>query len=166
MTAVAGIFDYSLTADRAVSELLSEGFVKDDISLLMSEQTRGKFFSSTDDEGNRTAKGAVAGATVGGVLGALIAGLTTVGTIFTNGGALMVAGPIVAALSGAGAGALAGGLAGALIRAGFAADEANRYEEEIKRGKAVVIVHTDSEREVGIARSIFENYGAKTTKAA
>ena len=166
MKMVTGIFDNKIAADATVSKLLDGGFVKDDISLLMSDKTRNNLFSSTDDEVNRAAKGAVAGATVGGALGALIAGLTAAGAIVTTGGTLLVAGPIVAALSGVGAGAVAGGLAGALIRAGFAADEANRYEEEIKSGKAIVIVHTDDERQAATAQNAFRNSGAITTKAA
>lgn len=160
MRTIAGIFDSEIAADRVVSEFLDEGFSKDDISLLMSEQTRNRLFSSTDDEANRTAKGAVAGATLGGAIGAIIASLTTAGALVSTGGTLLVAGPLVAALSGAGAGAVAGGLAGALIRAGFAADEANRYEDEIKRGKAVILVHTNDERKEMIARETLRNSGA------
>lgn len=166
MKTVAGIFDNKIAADAAVSQLLDRGFVKDDISLIMSDTTRDALFSSTDDEANRAAKGAVAGATVGGVLGALLAGLTTAGALVTSGGALLVAGPIVAVLTGVGAGAVAGGLAGALVRAGFAADEANRFEEEIKRGKAVVLIHAEDERRAQIARDIFTTSGGIVTKAA
>ena len=166
MIAVAGIFDNELAADAAVSKLLAEGFTKDEVSLLMSDQTRDKLFSSTDDEANRAAKGAVAGATIGGALGALIASLTAAGAIITAGGSLLVSGPIVAALAGTGAGAVAGGLGGALIRAGFAADEANRYEEEIKQGKAIVIVHAPDERRAAMARAVFKISGGATSKAA
>ena len=166
MKAVSGVFDSQIVAENVVSSLLNEGFIKDDISLLMSDHTRNRLFSSTDDEANRAAKGAVAGASIGVALGAIIAGLTAAGAIVSSGGVLLASGPIVAALSGAGAGAVAGGLAGALIRAGFAADEAGRYEEEIKHGKAVVIVHADSDHKAIIARNIFKNSGAITTKAA
>lgn len=160
MKTVAGVFDSKFVADNAVSELLNEGFTKDDISLIMSEETHNKLFNITDDEGNRTAKGAVSGAAIGGVLGALIAGLTAGGSIVATGGAILMSGPIVAALSGVGAGAVAGGLAGALIRAGFAADDAKRYEEEIKRGKAVVVVHADTDEKVTRARAALQHSGA------
>jgi hypothetical protein len=160
MAKIAGVFDNSFVANKAVGQLLNEGFSKDDISLIMSEQTRNKLFSSTDDEADRTVKGAASGAAVGGALGALIAGLTAAGSIVTTGGALLIAGPIVAVLSGAGAGAMAGGVAGALIRAGFAADEAERYEAEVKRGKAVVIVNADSSVREERARLALEQAGA------
>jgi len=160
MKTVAGIFDNKIVADTAVAQLLDVGFTKDDISLIMSEETKKTFFSSTDDEANRTAKGAAAGATLGGALGALIAGLTVAGSIVTSGGALLLSGPIVAVLAGAGVGGVAGGLAGALVRAGFAADEANRYEEEIKRGKAVVVVHAENDGKESLAKMALRNSGA------
>lgn len=165
MNAVAGIFDNSIAADRSVSELLSEGFSNSDISLLMTEATRDKLFSSTDDEAERVAKGGLAGAAIGGTLGALLAGLTAVGVIFLPGVGLLAVGPVVAALSGAGVGATVGGLSGALISSGFAADEANRFEEELKRGKAVVIVHTTDENKAAVAKAILRNAGASTRAA-
>lgn len=166
MNNIAGIFDSQVVADRAVAELLDIGFSKDDISLIMSDKTRNHIFNSTDDEASRTAKGGAAGALIGGALGALIAGLTAAGSIVTSGGALLVAGPIVAALSGAGAGAAVGGLAGALVRAGFAADEANRYEDEIKRGKAVVVAHAIDAAKAAEAARVFRNMNATVTQAA
>ena len=166
MKTIAGIFDNEMGADRGVSELLDVGFVKDDISILMTEHTRKSLFSSTDDEANRTAKGAITGASIGAALGALLVGLTAAGALVTTGGALLVSGPIVAVLSGAGAGGVAGGLAGGLIRAGFAADEANRYEEELKRGKAIIVVHVSDENKVVLARQTLRNSGAIETKAA
>lgn len=165
MKTVAGIFDSDVTADRAVASLLDEGFIKDEISLIMSDKTRDRFFSSTDDEANRVAKGGLVGAALGGTIGALIAGLTTVGAIALSGGALLAVGPIVAALYGAGAGGAVGGLSGALISAGFAADDANRFEEEIKRGKAIVIVHVANDEKAAIAKSALSTSGA-TIKAA
>lgn len=164
MKTVAGIFDSDITADRAVASLLDEGFLKDEISMIMSDKTRDKLFSSTDDEANRVAKGGLVGAALGGAMGALIAGLTGVGAI-VSGGTLLAVGPIVAALYGAGAGGAVGGLSGALISAGFAADEASRYEDEIKQGKAVVIVHAADEKRAAIARSALSTSGA-TIKAA
>jgi hypothetical protein len=164
MKTIAGIFESNITADRAVSALLDEGFTKDEISLIMSDKTRQKIFTSTDDEANRVARGGAVGAALGGALGALAAGLTTVGIIVVPGGSLLAVGPVIAALSGAGAGATVGGLAGALIQAGFAADEANQYAEEINHGKFVVVVHASGDRAM-IAESVLSNAGAITRAA-
>ncbi len=164
MTNVSGVFNSKYEADQAVSRLLSENFKTSEISLIMSDKTRD-LFSSTDDEASRAAKGGVTGAAVGGALGALVAGLTAVGSIVATGGAVLVAGPIVAVLAGAGAGGVVGGLGGALINAGFAADEANEFENEVKAGKAVVVVHCDTDLKISKARSALRVAGA-TTKVA
>lgn len=160
MKTIAGIFDTDTTANHAVSALLDQGFEKDDISLIMSDKAHEKLFSSTDDEADRVAKGGIIGATVGGALGALLAGLTTVGVIVLPGGSLLAVGPIVAALYGAGAGSALGGLSGALISAGFAADDANRYEQEIKNGKAIVVVHASNATKAAAATTALSGSGA------
>jgi hypothetical protein len=165
MKYVAGIFDSRMEAEQALAELLNAGVERDKISLIMTDQTKGKLFSSTDDEGTRAAKGAAAGAAIGGALGALVAGLTAVGSIVVPGAGLLAAGPIVAALSGAGAGAAVGGLSGALVRAGIAAAEANRYEEEVKAGKAVVIVHPANDNEALTSHDIMRAHHALTEAA-
>ena len=165
MTNIAGIFDSKIEADAAVSKLLDTGFNKEDMSLIVSDHVRHIIFASpTDDESARTAKGGTAGALFGGALGALIAGLTLVGVIVVPGSGLLVAGPLAAIFVGIGAGAAAGGLSGALISAGFAVDEAKRYEEEIRHGKAVIVVHTTDEM-AAAARSVLHSSNA-TIKAA
>ena len=165
MTNVAGVFDSTTEANAAVSTLLDSGFKKENISLIVSDNARHIIFSSpTDDESTRATKGGAAGALFGGALGALVASLTLVGVIVVPGSGLLVAGPLVAILSGAGVGAAAGGLSGALISAGFAVDEAKRYEEEVKHGKAVIVVHT-TEKRAASARVALRS-GNATIKAA
>jgi hypothetical protein len=174
MQSIAGIFDNSLEANRAVTELLNAGFADSNISLIMSDEARDRNFhySSThheiereDNDAKDVAVSGATGAAVGGALGALIAGLTAVGTLAVPGAGLLAAGPIVAALSGAGAGAAVGGLGGALIRAGFGSNEAEQYEEEIRKGKAVVVVHADSDSKALAAKSILMRYHAMVEAA-
>lgn len=165
MTNVAGIFDSKTEANEAVSTLLNTGFKKEDISLIVSDNARHTIFAApTDDEGNRAARGGTAGALFGGALGALVASLAAVGSIVVPGVGLLAAGPIVAILSGVGVGAAAGGLSGALISAGFAVDEAKHYENEIKHGKAVIVVHTTDEM-VNAARSALRRNNAAVEAA-
>ena len=146
MTHVSGIFDSKAEAEAAVSRLLNTGFNKDDLSLIVSDNAHHTLFPHpVDNENERTLKGGAAGALIGGALGALVAALTLVGVIVVPGSGLLVAGPLMAAFSGAGAGAAIGGLSGALISAGFAVDVAKKYEEEIRHGKAIIVVHTSGE---------------------
>ena len=60
----------------AVEDLIRHGVNQDDISLLMSETTRGREFLV--DEHTKSPEGMTTGAAIGGVLGALALGLTSV----------------------------------------------------------------------------------------
>lgn len=165
MTKVTGVFESKLEANKALADLLNQGFSQNEISLLVTDKSRDQFFTTTDDEVNRVAKGGAAGAAIGGTLGAIVAGLTAVGAIALPGAGLLVAGPLVAALSGAGAGAAVGGLSGALIKAGFPSAEAERYEEDLKKGKAIIVVDAENNTKANIARSVL-NISGGSVKAA
>jgi len=167
---VTGIFNNRSEAETAITELFNAGFDKDDISLIITDSTRDKLISDRvktveGDEGSRAAKGGVAGAVMGGTLGAILAGLTAVGTVVIPGAGLLVVGPIIAVLSGAGVGATVGGLTGALVGAGYPNDEATRYEEAIKAGKVLVIVHVEDESRAPMARAALRNTVAYTKVA-
>ncbi len=162
---IAGIFDSAPLANEAIASLLSAGLTKDDISLLMSNKTHEHFSAATKDTGDRTIVDTAIGAGTGGVLGALLAGLTTVGAVLVPGAQLLVVGPVIAALSGAGAGAALGGLAGALSAVGISAAESSRYSDELKAGKAVVLAHTHNDKQALTARAVLMNEGAQVKVA-
>jgi hypothetical protein len=174
MPQIAGIFESPVVANQAIASLLSSGLTKDDISLLMSDDAKKRF--STDgkdsvnsagkDTSDRTIVDSAIGASAGGILGGLLAGLTTVGAVLIPGAQLLVVGPVVSILSGIGTGAAVGGLAGALSALGISAVESNRYEKEIKAGRAVVIAHTKNDQQTQEARSILAAEGADRIKAA
>jgi hypothetical protein len=160
-TLVSGLFRARSDAERAVEELVHYGFSRDDISLLMSDATRGREFGLA--MATKAPEGATTGATIGGVLGAIAAGLVAVGIIAVPGIGLTAAGPIIATLAGLGAGAAAGGLTGALIGLGMPEHEAKFYNEEIERGGILVGVYTHDDR-AGQARKILDSSGAETVK--
>ncbi|MDP9128341.1 MAG: hypothetical protein M3N08_08810, partial [Pseudomonadota bacterium] len=141
MATVAGVFDNALEANQAITELLETGIARDNISLLMSDKTRTKFFPASDDANDRLVKDAAAGSAAGGAFGALLAGLTAVGSVAIPGAGLLVVGPLMAVLAGAGTGAIAGGLIGAFTAAGLSQADSDKYGAAIKAGKAVVLVH-------------------------
>jgi len=156
MTNIAGIFDKQTDANRALSELLKIGFTQDDISLIVSNRARKMLFT-TLTKTTSAARDGVAGALFGSALGAVIASLTAVaGNLTVAGIDLLITGPIVAILSGAGAGAAIGGLAGVLVSGSFTTDEAKFYNNEVRRGKAVVVVNAkgkDAVKAAGLALS-------------
>jgi hypothetical protein len=155
-------------ANRAYDDLVAAGFKKDAISLMMSEETRGKFSRAPRGErSEHVATGAATGGAIGGAIGAIVAGLTATGaitaTVATGGlAAPLVAGPLAAALAGLGAGAAGGGILGALAGAGIPADEARTIERSIGEGAVVVAVDARP-TEIDSARRILRSENASQT---
>jgi hypothetical protein len=154
---ITGIFPSRHSAERAVDDLLDAGFSRDDVSLLMSSTTQGREFTVT--EASKAPEGAATGATVGGVLGAIAAGLVVAGVLVIPGVNLVAAGPVLATLAGVGAGAAAGGLTGALVGLGIPEHEAKFYREEIEKGGILVGVFAHHDRE-DAAKNILDHAGA------
>jgi uncharacterized membrane protein len=75
-------------------------------------------------------------------------------------GPFMVAGPIFAALVGAGVGGLVGEIAGALMGMGMPEGEAKRYEDQVKRGGILLSVHADDIHRAKRVKEILEQTGA------
>jgi hypothetical protein len=165
-TTIAGIFDSAPLASEAVTSLLSLGLAKDDISIVMSDKAKERFTSAARDSGDRTAQDTALGAGMGGAMGALLAGLTTVGAVLIPGAQLMVVGPLVGLLAGLGTGAAVGGLAGVLTGAGISATESAKYSDELKAGKAVIIAHCKDDAQALACRAILMAEGADQIKAA
>ncbi len=80
-------------------------------------------------------------------------------------GPLIAAGPIMAALAGAGVGGALGGIGGALIGLGIPEYEAKRYEGLVKEGGILLSVHAASSEEVTKAKKILDATGAKDISA-
>jgi hypothetical protein len=160
-TLVTGLFRSRADAERAVEDLVHYGWSRDDVSLLMSDATRGREFGLA--MATKAPEGAATGATIGGVLGAVAAGLVALGIIAVPGLGLVAAGPIVATLAGLGAGAAAGGLTGALVGLGLPEHEAKFYNEAIEHGGILVGVYSHSDR-ADQARKILEAAGADKVK--
>ena len=159
---LTGIFRDRESAERAYNSALNRGYSKDDISLLMSDDTRDRYFSDADDDGglgSKALEGAGAGSAIGGTLGAIIGGTAAIGTnVLLPGLGLVVAGPLAAALAGAGAGGLTGGLVGALIGSGIPEDRALEYEEGIRNGGIVMSITTRSDEDADYYENEWRNY--------
>ncbi len=153
---LTGMFRDRDSAERAYNSAISRGYSKDDVNLLMSDQTRDTYFADGDDTamGSKALEGAGTGSAIGGTLGAIIAGVAAIGTsVLLPGLGLIVAGPLAAALAGAGAGGLTGGLIGALVGSGIPEDRAKEYEEGIKNGGMVLGVNPRNDEDA----DYFEN---------
>jgi len=127
----------------------------------MSDATQGREFGLA--MASKAPEGAATGGTIGGVLGAIAAGLVATGIVAVPGLGLVAAGPVLATLAGLGAGAAAGGVTGALIGVGLPEHEARFYHEQIEYGGILVGVYTHDDR-AKQARKILEAAGAEKVK--
>lgn len=139
---VTGLFRDRDSAEKAYGSLTTRGYTKDDVNLIMSDETRKKHFTDDGREteiGNKALEGAGTGAAIGGTIGATLAAIAAIGTTLALPGlGLLIAGPIAAGLAGAGAGGATGGIIGALVGAGIPEERVKRYEEGLKSGGIVM----------------------------
>lgn len=158
MTEVTGIFKNVNSAETALHSLVDMGIPRDRISVLMSDEVGRKSFALKSH--NKGAEGVAAGATVGGAIGAIAAGLTAVGTVTLTGGlGLLAAGPVVAALAGGGAGAGVGGLLGGLIGTGMSENEAKLVEKNLQEGNVLIGVEAPDDMTDNVKKTL-KSYGA------
>jgi stress response protein YsnF len=137
---VTGLFKDKESAERAYESLHSRGYEKDDVNVIMTDETRNKYYpegkaSADSDFDNKALEGVGAGSAIGGTAGAIIGAIAAIGTsVALPGLGLVVAGPVAGALVGAGAGGATGGLVGGLVGSGIPEEHAKRYEEGVKNG--------------------------------
>ena len=151
---VTGLFPDRASAEAAYDAAHSRGYSKDDVNLVMSDDTRKRHFSDDSamgketELGNKAAKGAGIGGALGGTIGAVLAGIAAVGTsIALPGIGLVIAGPLAAAAAGAGAGAASGGLLGALIGWNMPEERVKEYEEGVNQGGILLGLRTKNDED-------------------
>jgi hypothetical protein len=145
---VTGLFRDRESAERAYGSLSSRGYSKDDVNLLMSDETRKRHFAD-DDRKSELGDKALEGAGVGSAIG---------GTVALPGLGLLVAGPIAAGLAGAGAGGLTGGLIGALVGSGIPEDRAKHYDEGVRNGGILMGVNSRSDEDADYFENEFRTH--------
>lgn len=135
---IVGVFNTVEEANRAVQQLESRGVSRGEISIVANKNAAGYDSIDERDKASNIVADAGIGAAIGGVGGLLLsaAGALTIPVI----GPILAAGPIAAALTGAGVGAAAGGLIGALTESGIPEEEAKYYAEGVRRGDVLVTV--------------------------
>ena len=162
---VTGLFRDRDSAERAYRSMAERGYGKDDVNLMMSDDTRSKYFSKEADSDLDTKawEGAGKGAAIGGAVGATLAAIAAIGTTLALPGlGLLIAGPIAAAFAGAGAGALTGGLVGALIGAGIPEEHAKAYDRGIREGGIVMGVHPRNDEDADYFANDWRNNRAES----
>ncbi len=165
---VTGLYDNPDSADKAYRDLTTRhGYKADDISVVMSDDTRKRHFGDVRPGqefavGSKAAEGAGIGGGigigVGAALGALVAAATA---IAIPGLGLVVAGPIAGAIAGAGAGGATGTLVGALVGAGIPEARATEYERGLKEGGIVLGTRAKDQAHATELERDFTTYGAR-----
>ena len=151
---IVAIYPNFADVGDAIFLLKNEGFTDDQISLLGREQEHWQEKLGNEWEAHKTAKFALAGGALGAVPGLVL----VAGVALTGGAGLLVAGPMIGALSALGMGSLAGSLMGA---GSNVADTALNVEEEvaiaISLGHWVIIVHCHTDAEAAHAQGLLPN---------
>ena len=97
------------SAERAYDDLSSRGYKSKDINVVMSDDTREKYFDDSPGQetelGNKAAKGAGVGGAVGGAVGGTAAGIAAAvaavgASVAIPGLGLVIAGPLAAGIAG------------------------------------------------------------------
>jgi hypothetical protein len=141
--AIFGIYGTREAADEAVNVLRRVGFRSTDISVLFPDNVGTKDFGH--EKNTKAPEGAATGAASGAIAGGVLGWLVGIGLIVIPGiGPFLAAGPIMAALAGAGALGSLAGITGALVGMGIPEYEAKRYEGRVKHGGILLSVHCDN----------------------
>ncbi|HSU31498.1 MAG TPA: hypothetical protein VLJ11_09695 [Bryobacteraceae bacterium] len=156
---VYGIYSHRSQAEAGVDRLIGAGFRKEDISVLMQDNSGTKDFAHTKE--TKAPEGTTAGVIAGGAIGGTFGLLVGIGALAIPGlGPLIAAGPIIGALTGVGSGGVVGGIIGALIGMGIPEYEAKRFEGHIRKGGILASVHCDNSEWVSKAKSLLKQTGA------
>ena len=163
--AVFGIYNSTVSAERAVDTLLRAGFTNNDVSVLLPDDQSTREFAHKKD--TKAPEGTTTGVAAGGIIGGTLGVLAGIGAIAIPGvGPFIAAGPIMAGLAGLGVGGAVGGLVGALVGMGIPEYEAKRYEGRLKKGGVLLSVHCNTSDEIKHAKEMLEATGAEDISSA
>ena len=152
----AAVFATLARAQRAVDSLRAGGFTNDEITVVCSDETKERHFRELEHQQPAGTNTPLA-ATVGGLVGATLFGLTTVGVgIATGGVPLLVAGGW-----GIWTGGVLGGFVGAMLTRGIEKEAANFYDQAVISGKILVAVETPESHRLDQAEQILASAGAE-----
>jgi len=160
---LTGMFADRQSTESAYNVLHERGYTKDDINLVMSDQTRDKHFPKGETElGTKAFEGTGTGAAIGGVVGAAVGIIAAVGaSVAIPGLGLVIAGPIIAGLAGAAGGGVTGGLIGTFVGSGMTDERARLYDSGVKEGKIVMGVNPRNDEDAEYFRTLWNSSKAE-----
>jgi len=160
------VFDTTEMANDYYDFLIESGYSTDDITVIMSKDTKERFYATNEhisNTGEEALKGAGTGSAIGGTVGAIAGAILAIGSsIVIPGLGIAVAGPIAAALAGAGAGGATGALIGALTKAGLSDSAATEYKNAMDKGQIIISVEPKDRHDIILTnkygRDIYNDY--------
>jgi len=167
MSYLTGLFKDKDSADRAYRSASEAGYSSENINVVMSEETRERYYGKNvtleTEAGNKASEGATVGGVAGATIGAIAAAVVAIGTTLVLPGlGIWVAGPLAAGLAGAGAGGVTGGIVGALIGWGIPEDRLKEYEQGIKEGGILIGIEPRTDEDRRRLETEWGNPGIKT----
>lgn len=164
-TSVMGIYPDRTTVSDAINVLRKTGYRTTDISVLASDNQGSKDFAH--EKRTKALERAAVGAAIGAVVGAAAAWFVCVQvTTITVLGPIVAAGPVLAALAGAGAGGALGWIVGLLTGMPVTEYVAKRYAGRIRHGGILVSVHCDSPEWCDRAKKALKDTGGRDISSA
>ena len=162
---ITGLFPDRESAEMGYNTLAERGYTKDDVNVVMSEETKKRHFTQSGTEtelGNKAAEGAGVGGAIGGTVGAIAAAIAAVGTTLAIPGlGLVIAGPLAAAIAGAGAGAATGGIVGALVGWNMPEERLKKYDAAIRKGGILMGVRPRNDEDAAYLENSWKNNRAQ-----
>jgi hypothetical protein len=153
---VVGIVHTRVEAETLVACLKAAHFNDDAISVLLPDKEGTQDFAHSNS--TKGPEGAITGVGTGGVVGGVLGFLACSAALVVPGiGPLIVAGPILSALSGAAIGATIGGLTGTLIGLGIPEYEAKMFEGKVRDGNILLAAHCETEDQLICAEDMFKH---------
>ncbi len=155
---ITGLFEDRTSAERAYRAARELGYEDADINVLLSEDTRDRYFARGTDTplSDKAAKSTEEstqladelGGPAGGTVGTIAPALAAVGTLLLVPGlGILAAGPVAVALTAAGAVGITGGLIGALANWGVPKERLEHYESGIRAGSILFAVKPRSDED-------------------
>lgn len=164
-TSVIGIYPDRNTVSDAINVLRKAGYRTTDVSVLSSDNQGSKDFAH--EKRTKALEGAAIGAATGAVIGAALAWLVSTQTVPIAALAPLVdAGPVLAAIAGAGAFGTLCWVVGFLAGMRFPEYVAKRYAGRIRRGGILMSVHCDSQEWCDRAKKTLKDTGARQISSA
>jgi hypothetical protein len=162
---VTALFKDSKSVERAYQSVVKRGYDTGDINVVMSDATRRQYFSENrhinTELASKAAEGGELGGPAGGTIGILIPVLAAGAVVALPGLGFVLAGPMAAALAGAGAAALAVGLIGALADWGIPEQRVQEYEKGIHDGSILMGVNARSDEDAQYVAQQWKAIGGK-----